>query len=228
MFSYVKMQADQDQFLLFVELHQVEEMGPTLAIIPACKEAERIVHMMNKQVVAFLFYYLTTIAALPKKFVMELLQATCNATLVLEIDDCQWDSETLSITTPHKKKDEDDMEELEKASWWNNAFNLKEIGKKNNKRTADKNPEKLFDLDANALSFAIVHNRHFQPTFNLNKGDEDSKSEGLAPAANPNPATPPRKNPNQEATRTDEPLAATASPPSEEVVEGDLHVVAGG
>jgi hypothetical protein len=203
-------------------------MGPTLAIIPAYKAAERIVHMMNKQVAAFLFYYLTTIAALPKKFVMELLQATCNTTLVSEINDCQWDLETLSITTPHEKKDKDNMEELEKASWWNNTFDLKEIGKKNDKRAADKNPEKLFDLDADALSFATVHNRHLQPTFNLDKGDEDNKSEGSAPAANPSPATPPRKNPNQEAPRTDEPLAATASPPSEEVVEGDLCVAAGG
>ena len=129
MFSYVKMQAGQ--FLLFAELHQVEEMGSTLAIIPACEKAERIVHMMNKQVAAFLFYYLTTIAALPKKFVMELLKATCDATLVSEINDCQWDPETLTITTPHKQKEEEDMEELEKASWWNNTFNLKEIGKKN-------------------------------------------------------------------------------------------------
>jgi len=70
MFSYVKMQADQ--FSLFAELHQVEEMGPTLAIIPVCEETERIVHMMNKQVAAFLSYYPTTIAALPKKFVKEL------------------------------------------------------------------------------------------------------------------------------------------------------------
>jgi hypothetical protein len=168
------------------------------------------------------------IAALPKKFMMELLQTTCNTTLVSEIDDCQWDLETLSITTPHEKKDEDDLEELEMASWWNNAFDLKEIGKKNTKRAADKNPEKLFDLDADALSFATVHNRHLQPTFNLDECDKVDESEGLAPAANPSLATPPRKNPNQEATRTDEPLAATASPPSEEVLEGDLRALAGG
>ena len=115
MFSYIKMQADQ--FSVFAKLHQVEEMGPTLAIIPACEEAERIVHMMNKQVTAFLFYYLTTMAALPKTFVMELLKATCNATLVSEIDNCQWDPETLTITTPHEQKEEEDTEELEKASW---------------------------------------------------------------------------------------------------------------
>jgi len=202
-------------------------MGPTLAIIPAFKEAERIVHMMNKQVTAFLFYYLTTIATLPKKFMMELLKATCNATLVSEIDECQWDPEMLSISTPHEQKEEEDMEELKKASWWNNTFDLKEIGKKNAKRVADKNPEKLFDLDTNALSFATVHNCYLQPTFNLDEGEEDNESEGLSPAANPSLATPLRKNPNQEATRTDEPLAATASPLSEEVVEGDVRAAAG-
>jgi hypothetical protein len=114
------------------------------------------------------------------------------------------------------------------ASWWNNAFDLKEIGKKNTKRAANKNPEKRFDLDADSLSFATVHNRHLQPMFNLDRDDKDDKSEGSAPAANPSPATPPCKNPNQEATRTNEPLAATTSPPSEEVVEVVLHAAAGG
>ncbi len=130
LFSCIKMQADK--FSLFAELYQMEEMGPTLAIIPACEEAKRVVHMMNKRVTAFLFYYLTTIAALPRKFVKELLKATCNATLVAEIEDCKWDPETLTISIPHEKKEEEDIEELEKASWWNNAFDLKlkEIGKK--------------------------------------------------------------------------------------------------
>jgi len=49
------------------------------------------------------------------------------------------------------------------------------------KREADKNPEKLFDLDADALSFATVHNRHLQPTFKLDEGEEDDESEGLPP-----------------------------------------------
>ena len=45
-------------FSLFAELHQTEELGPVLAIIPACTEAETMVHMMNKQVAAFLYYFL--------------------------------------------------------------------------------------------------------------------------------------------------------------------------
>jgi hypothetical protein len=39
----------KDMFSLFAELHQTEELGPVLAIIPACTEAETMVHMMNKQ-----------------------------------------------------------------------------------------------------------------------------------------------------------------------------------
>jgi len=35
---------------------------------------------------------------------------------VSEIEDCQWDQVSLTITTPHKQKEEEDMEELEKAS----------------------------------------------------------------------------------------------------------------
>ena len=102
------------------------------------------------------------------------------------------------------------------------------MGKKNAKRAADKNPEKLFDLDTDALSFATVHNRHLQPTFNLDEGEEDDESEGLASAATPSPATLPRKNSNQEATRTNESSSAMASSPSEEAAVGDACAVDGG
>ena len=223
LFSYVKM---EDKFYVFAELHQTEELGPVLAIIPACSEAEQLVHMMNKQVAAFLFYFLTTVAALPKKFVMDLLKATCDATLVAEIADCEWDPDTQTITTPQEKKENEDVEEMENATWWNNAFDLKDIGKKSDKRAADKKPEELFDLDADALSFATVHNRHLQPTFELD--EEDGESEGTAPAANPSPATPPRKIPNKEATSTNEYPSVTASTPSEEAVVGDTCAADGG
>jgi hypothetical protein len=147
LFSYVKM---EDKFSVFMEL------GPVLAIIPTCTEAKRLVHMMNKQVGAFLFYFLPTIAALPKKFVMDLLKATCDATLVAKIADCEWDPDTQTITTPHEKKENEDLEEMENATWWNNAFDLKKIGKKPAKCAADKKPEELIDLDADALSLRPV------------------------------------------------------------------------
>ncbi len=61
---------------------------------------------------------------------LDLLKAPCDAPLVLEIDNCKWNSETLTITIPHEIKEEEYMEEPEKASWWNSAFDLKEISKK--------------------------------------------------------------------------------------------------
>jgi len=76
--NYLKM---NDKFSLFVELHQTEELGPVLAIIPACTKAKTMVHMMNKQVATFLYYFLKD-AALPVRFMMDLLQATCDANLV--------------------------------------------------------------------------------------------------------------------------------------------------
>ncbi len=54
LFNYFK---KEDKFSVFAELHQPKELGPVLAIVPACKEAKRLVHMMNKQVAAFLFLF---------------------------------------------------------------------------------------------------------------------------------------------------------------------------
>ncbi len=81
---------------------------------------------------------MTIIAALPTKFVMDLLKATCDVTLVAEITDCEWDPDTQTITTPHEKKGSEALQEMENATWWNKAFGLKEIGKKPAKHTADK------------------------------------------------------------------------------------------
>jgi hypothetical protein len=221
LFTYFKM---KDKHSVFAELHQSEELGPVLAIIPACTEAERLVQMMNKQVAAFLFYFLKD-ASLLGKIVMDLIKATCDATLVAMIPECKWDPKMQTITTPHKKKEDKEEEEMENATWWNNVFDLKETGKKTTKRAADKKPEALFNLDADALSFTTVHNCHLKSTFNVD--EEDGKSQGLAPTADPSPAMPPRTNPNKVATRTKESLSATASPPSEEVV-GDKRVADGG
>ena len=86
-FTYFKM---KDKYSIFAELHQTEEMGPVLAIIPACAEVERLVQMMNKQVAAFLYYFLLD-ASLPEVFIKALLKETCDPTLVKEISDCDWD-----------------------------------------------------------------------------------------------------------------------------------------
>jgi hypothetical protein len=109
--TYFKM---KNKFSLFAELHQTEALGPVLAITPACSEAETMVSMMNKQVAAYHYYYLKD-AALPERFVKNLLRATCDATLVAEIKECNWDSKTMTLTTPQEKQEDKDLDELEGA-----------------------------------------------------------------------------------------------------------------
>ena len=87
-----------------------------------------MVHMMNKQVAAFLYDFLKN-AALPVKFIMDLLRATCGATLVAEIKDCEWGSNTQTLTTPQEKKEDKDIDELENAEWYKHAFDLQSQGK---------------------------------------------------------------------------------------------------
>jgi hypothetical protein len=56
--------------------------------------------MMNKQVAAFLFYFLKN-ADLSERFLMALLHETCHAMLVAEIQDCNWGKDMQTITTSH-------------------------------------------------------------------------------------------------------------------------------
>ena len=119
-----------------------------------------MVHMMNKQVAAFLYYFLKD-AALPVKFIMDLLQATCDTTLVAEIKDCDWDLDTQTLTTPQEKKEDKGFNELENAEWYKHMFDLQSLGKAT-KPMANKDPEALFDLDANnnVLHCRCHHQRH--------------------------------------------------------------------
>ena len=85
----------------------------------------------------------------------------------------------------------------------------------------------FLSLQNDALSFATVHDRHItRPTINLEDEDDDD-SEEEAPAAAPSSATPPRMNPNNEATRNIRSFTAKASTPREEV-DGDMLAADGG
>jgi len=137
LFTYFKM---KDKYSVFAELHQTEEMGPVLAKIPAYAEAERLIQMMNKQVAAFLYYFLLD-ASRPEVFIKALLKETCNPMLVKEISDCDWVSDTQTLTSPEEKKQDDALDDLEGASWYRHAFDLQELGIKTPKTMSDKTPK---------------------------------------------------------------------------------------
>jgi hypothetical protein len=142
--------------------------------------------------------------------------------LVAKIQDCNWDSDTQTIATPREKKRDQDTKDIEIATGYKQAFDLRGLGKIM-KPAATKAPKVLFNLDAEN-SFKTIYNHHLKPTFTSR--DDDDKTERLAPAANPTPATPSRKNPDKEAMST-KGLSTMASPPQDEEV-GVMHAVGGG
>jgi hypothetical protein len=70
--------------------------------------------------------------------------------------DCNWDSDTQTLTTPQEKKEDKGIDELKNAEWYKNAFDMHSLGKAT-KPTVNKDPEALFNLDANN-SVKTIHN----------------------------------------------------------------------
>ncbi len=139
-----------------------------------------------------------------------------------EINDCDWDKDTQIITTPREKKQDHDLEELETATWYKNAFDLKGLGKAA-KPATNKAPEALFDLDAKN-SVKTIHNCQYQPTITLQ--DENNDSEVMAPTATASLAMPPHKNSAKDAMSNIDLFIMV--PPSHDKEVGEMRATGGG
>jgi hypothetical protein len=128
-----------------------------------------------------------------------------------------------TITTPCKKKEDHDTEDLKTANWYKKDLDLKGLGKAT-KPATNKALKALFNIDAKN-SVKTIHNRHLKPTFTLKV--EDNVSEVMAPAAIPSPAAPPRKNSAKDATSNND-LLHTMAPSLQEKDLGEMHVAGGG
>ena len=71
---------------------------------PNTAEVETIVLMMNKQVAAYLIYYLVG-KGLNEGFIRELVAASCDVVLVEEISRCQLDLKMMMLTIPADKEE---------------------------------------------------------------------------------------------------------------------------
>ena len=102
---------------LIAEVHQRGHMGSVDIVIPNTPEAETMVAMMNKQLPAYMTFYLDGIG-IDKDFISKLLtRAFCQA-LMHEINSCQWDKETKVLTTPREKEERENSADIESAAWY--------------------------------------------------------------------------------------------------------------
>ena len=102
--------------------------------------------MMNKNIPAYLTFY-TKDLGMHMCFIHELLNESCDPTLIHATSQCKWDSTTKMLETPQdlEAKKEKQMED---ANFYVDIFGQFMKGKKEEKVYID--PENMFDLDGEA------------------------------------------------------------------------------
>jgi len=139
------------------EAHQSSISKPTHLVVPNTPEAERMINMMNKNLPAYLYHTLIE-HGLPEDFVEELLEKSCEATMLAERHRCKWDTATKNLTTVEDSIQSEKAKAFEGAAWFKDEFGL--LGKNATRnQTRVVAPETLFDLD-NAGSRKTIHDSH--------------------------------------------------------------------
>ena len=160
-----------DGHSLFAEVHQRVVTSPVEVVFPAMEEAETMVAKMNRHLPAFVYYYLVD-KGLSEDFALDLVRNSCCPTLVVEILDCKWESDRMTITTMDDEKDGELYEKMETADWFKDELGLVSGGKKKKNYV---NPELLYDLDGDR-SIKTLHERNDKAR--QDSGDSASDTEG--------------------------------------------------
>lgn len=144
LYSFLKM---SDDLPLIAEMHQRGVMGVVEVVIPNIPVAEQMVLMMNKNVAAYLLYYLVE-QGIDKDFVMALLKKSVEPTLLAEAKDCKWDNETWTLTTAKELKEDGKQSDYQKASWWKaNEVANRHLSKQKNKDKQYADPAVLYNMN---------------------------------------------------------------------------------
>ena len=139
------------------EAHQSSISKPAHLVVPNTPEAERMINMMNKNLPAYLYHTLIE-HGLPEDFVEELLEKSCEATMLAERHRCKWDTATKTLTTVEDSIQSKKANAFEGAAWFKDEFGL--LGKNaTQNQTRFAALKTLFDLD-NAGSRKTIYDRH--------------------------------------------------------------------
>ena len=142
------------KFPLIAEIHQIRINGPVEAVVPKAKVAEVVTTAMNRQMAAYLKYYLMD-CGLEEGLVTRMVVASCCPTLVAEMNQFEWDEENKELKSIKEAEEQSKIALFEQADWY---FDLAKISvspqkKKTLEYTA---PEALFNWDE-AQSVNTLH-----------------------------------------------------------------------
>ena len=181
------------KFPLIAEIHQIRMNGPVEAVVPKAKVAEVVTTAMNRQMAAYLKFYLLD-CELEEDLVIRLVVASCCPTLVSEINQYEWDEEKRELKSIKEAEDQSKLAQFEKADWY---FDLEKISvspqkKKDMEFTA---PEALFNWDE-AQSVNTLHAKNDARRAAARKRAEDisdseeEENEGSEPMTHVNRKSP--------------------------------------
>ncbi len=154
-----------DRCPAIAEAHQQDILMPTHLIIPNTPEAEQLVGMMNKNLLAFLLHTFKE-QGFPDDFVADLLKNSCETTMLAEMSRCKWDENTRTLTTAEESAQVEKTKAFENAAWFKDEFGL--LGQRARTQKQYTAPEALFNL-ADEGSRKTIHDRHREAS---NKGNK--------------------------------------------------------
>ena len=144
---------------LFAEIHCERPEHSVEIVYANTPEGEAEVEMINKQVAGYLWNALKEASA-SEDFVRRLLINTIDMTLLHEAPKCDYDFETVSLTTPGEAVEKQVRKSMKKTSFYQDfvgqALSLGKDGKSKKKYT---DPALKFDLDAER-SVKTVHGKN--------------------------------------------------------------------
>ncbi|KAL3799667.1 hypothetical protein ACHAW5_009172, partial [Stephanodiscus triporus] len=141
------------------------------------EDGQQMILMMNKNLPAYIGHALND-RGLPDDFIMDLLNRSCEQTLLSEMSTCTWNSDTGVLTTQRESDENNSLEELEKASWFKDAFADLGLDADGSKKKLAPPPEALFNIDEDR-SIKTIHNRNGNGNVVWTLSDEDSASLSL-------------------------------------------------
>jgi hypothetical protein len=138
--------------LLIAEVHQRVMTSPVEAVYPSPEEAETMIVKINHHLPVFVYNYLMD-NGLNKESVINLVKSSWCPTLVMQIPNCKWDGNLMTVVTPDDNNDKELYSKLEAASGFKDELGLT---KKCKKKKGYLKPELLYNLDDNC-SIKTLH-----------------------------------------------------------------------
>ena len=140
---------------LVAEIYQIHPGCEVEVIFLDCAEGHHIISQLQKNPAAYLYHALKN--SVDESTVRKMAVGICESVYVDEIDECEWNEETKTLTIPSEKEGNKTLEHKD-SPFWKLAIELVEKDDYDKKHKKKFNPEAFIDLD-NVRSIKSIHNR---------------------------------------------------------------------